>query len=689
MAETAVGSIQIKCPTCGFVNERQNRGPLHPFTCAKCNKILIIPGKIGDIQVSELLGTGGMGAVYKGIDTLLQRQIAVKLMKKSADGKSQQTNEQYIQEARSQAKVNHPNVAQVFSAGMHNDAPYIVMELIEGGMLSTLFSSEKPMPELQAIEYTTQIAQGLQAAYNAGITHRDIKPSNVLLDKSGQSKIVDFGLAGSVEGDETTGVGTAAYIAPENLRKPSANHPRPDHRADMYSLGVTLYELVTGEQPFKGRDIKEKIEARFKGPPKNICLINGELHLETAALINRLLKNDPTQRYATYDELIKDLHDVKAAVAAGPANIDIFSIPPEEGGATAAAVPTTVATASGISAGRQAKGKIKAPSVNPKTLIIIGAIVLAVLILAGIIIGVLSMGPKPKTTPVPTGPGVVVAPPPSENPDAPKVEPPKVEPPKVEPPKVVETPKVEPPKVEPPKVEPPKVVETPKVEPPKVEPPKVEPPKVVETPKVEPPKPAPPVKTSVPPAKTGKVVLIQKGKPVHPEMFGKTLETWETQGAVLVNKETKPLVIYKLPEGDFKVNMTLTINKVNTTVLTFGTQGRLGFVSRTLPAKIYTTGRYGRSGEVKDNEQTVSILTSDVIIPNKPFELEILRSGKSLAVYIEGKNEVRKQILIGGYPEGPFGNIVITPGPAGADGLKINELTFEPITSEPKTEAKE
>jgi tRNA A-37 threonylcarbamoyl transferase component Bud32/phage FluMu protein Com len=683
VAETAVGSIQIKCPSCGFVNERPNRGPLHPFTCSKCNKILIIPGKIGDIQVSELLGTGGMGAVYKGIDTLLQRQIAVKLMKKSADGKAQQTNEQYIQEARSQAKVNHPNVAQVFSAGMHNDAPFIVMELIEGGMLSQLFTAEKPMPELQAVEFAVQIAKGLQAAYNAGITHRDIKPSNVLLDKSGQSKIVDFGLAGSVEGEETTGVGTAAYIAPENLRKASANQPRPDHRADMYSLGVTLYELVTGQQPFKGKDIKEKIEARFKGPPKNICLINDQLHLETAALINRLLKNDPTQRYATYEELIKDIEEVKAAVAAGPANVDIFSIPAEDGGATVDPTSLALASATGLSAGRAAKGKIKPPAINTKTLITVGVIVLAILVLVGIIVGVLSMGPKKPTTGNNPPPAVVVVPPPTENP-VPPVEPPKVEPPIVEPPKV-EPPKVEPPNVEPPKVEPPKV-EPPKPVPPKVEPPKVAPPKV-DPPKVEPPKPAPPKvePPKVEPAKTAKITLIQKGKPVQPEMFSKTQDSWNTVGGALANKDAKPLIIHKLPDGDFKIAMTLIITGKNTSTITFGNQGRLGFVSRIPPPRIYTTGRYGRSGDAKDiNEQTPGTPTADLIAPGKPFDLEIVRNGKSIAVYIEGKTETRKQVLIGGYPEGPFGNITITPGTAGADGLKITEMTFEPIAPDPK-----
>ncbi len=676
MAETAVGSIQIKCPSCGFVNERPNRGPLHPFTCAQCNKILIIPGKIGDIHVTELLGTGGMGAVYKGTDTLLQRRIAVKLMKKSSDGKAQQTNEQYIQEARSQAKVNHPNVAQVFSAGMHNEAPFIVMELIEGGMLSTLFSHEKPMPELQAVEYAIQIAKGLQAAYNAGITHRDIKPSNILLDKQGNSKIVDFGLAGSVEGEETTGVGTAAYIAPENLRKASANHPRPDHRADMYSLGVTLYELVTGEQPFKGRDIKEKIEARFKGPPKNICLINVELHLETSAVINRLLKNDPAQRYATYEELIKELEEVKAAVAAGPANVDIFSIPPEEGGATA--VPAAaLATPTGISAGRSAKSKINL-AFDSKPLIIGGAILLGIIILIAIIITVLSLGPShPPADPNNTA----IAPTPNQTPIAPTQPPATIKPPETKTPEV-KAPEVKAPEVKAPETKTPET-KAPEVKAPEVKAPEVTPPPEVKAPEVKPVAPtevkpkAPETKTPVAPTPS-KIAIIQKGKVVHPEMLAKTAENWDTVGAFYVNKNTGSLGIYKLPAGDFKVTMTLTITGKNTSTITLGKEGRLGFVSKIGPPRIFTTGRYGRTAEAKDiNEQTPGTLTEELITPNKPFDLEIIRTGKSVSVWIEGK--VRKQVLIGGFPEGPFGVISITPG---ADGLKITNLAYE--IEEPK-----
>jgi eukaryotic-like serine/threonine-protein kinase len=674
VAETAVGSIQIKCPSCGFVNERPNRGPLHPFTCSKCNKILIIPGKIGDIEVTELLGTGGMGAVYKGTDALLQRKIAVKLMKKSADGKAQQTNEQYIQEARSQAKVNHPNVAQVFSAGMHHEAPFIVMELIEGGMLSELFSATNPMAEDKAIEYAIQIAKGLQAAYNAGITHRDIKPSNVLLDKQGNSKIVDFGLAGSVEGEETTGVGTAAYIAPENLRKASANYPRPDHRADMYSLGVTLYELVTGEQPFKGKDIKEKIEARFKGPPKNICLINVELHLETSALINRLLKNDPTQRYATYEELIKDLEEVKAAVAAGPANVDIFSIPPEEGGATA--VPAAaMASSTGLSAGRAAKGKISV-EINKKPIILIAAAILGLLLLIGIIVAVLNMGghdndPEPIKFATPTvPPPVAPTPAPTTNPTPVAVTPtPTPAPVAPTPAPVTPTPTVVPPKPAP--VEPTPAVVTPKPAP-------VEPTPAPVAPTPAPAKPTPPPKPTKPPAGTAKTIIVQKGKILDSEMIGKTGDTWNTVGPFLVNKDTHGLAISKLPATDFKITLTLTIAAKNSSTIAIGKEGLLGFVSKTLPAKFYTTGRYGRTGEAANKDQTPGGLTAEVITPDKPFELEIIRNGKSIAIWAEGK--VRKQVLIGGFPDGPT-SIVIAPG---ADGLKISSIIFEPTETEAK-----
>src|SRR5947207_8047003 len=188
--------------------------------------------------VLETFGVGGMGTVYKARDTLLDRMVALKLLRKDLSGEKEHTL-RLQQEARVAASVNHPNVIQVFSSGMDHDQFYLVMELVDHGSLDDLIEQRKRLPEEQVLEAGIQVAKGLRAAHTKGLIHRDVKPANILFADEHTAKIGDFGLAGvAAETAETRGEiwGTPYYVAPERLD----NKPE-DFRSDIYSLGATLF----------------------------------------------------------------------------------------------------------------------------------------------------------------------------------------------------------------------------------------------------------------------------------------------------------------------------------------------------------------------------------------------------------------------------------------------------------------
>jgi serine/threonine protein kinase len=647
--DTSTDTIQIKCPGCSFVNQRPNRNALRPFSCSNCPKILIIPGKLGDIFLTDLLGTGGMGTVYKGFDPLLHRQIAVKLMK-TATGKAQQTAEQYIQEARAQAKVNHPNVAQIFSAGIHNDAPYIVMEFIDGGMLSRLISPGSPLPEIQVVEYAIQICKGLRAAYKAGITHRDIKPSNILLDKSGEIKIVDFGLAGSALGNDIRGVGTATYIAPENIIRDNSNSPRPDHRADMYSLGVTLYELLASEPPFKGKDSQEKMQARFKGPPKNICIVNNQVHLETSALINRLLKVDPAQRFDTYDQLIKELEDVKKAINSGPAQVDIFAIPAEDGGANP--LPPQPITSASTPIIQNSKDKI---TVTLSPLMMAGAAIatLAVIGLGGYFF----FSPSSKNASQSAGNAFTNVPPPPVHAVAPL------------PTSAAQTAAIQ-------QHQPaPQPAVGGKAEPAKTGHLAPEPDNsATPAPKAAAPKPEVANAAAAPHIeKPTRVSLLKEALSTSKENPVKGFEKWDLIQSGFISKTPKDILSIKVPNGDFTLSFTMAMSANGNPQFLLGREGNLGMATRTLPRCIFTTGVYGIIKSSGDRTELPSIPTDSVIAPDKPFQIDILHTGDTLTVYLIGKDHISQKILSGPYPEEGLGYVRLYPG---TDPLKLTELTL-------------
>src|SRR2546430_1327632 len=207
------------CPACGTSVDTSNADPLARIACPKCGEKVRAERRFDHFVLLETLGIGGMGTVYKARDTLLDRDVALKLLRKDLEGGVDQAK-QLQQEARVAASVNHPNVVQVFSSGTDHGQFYLVMELVDHGSLDDFIEQQKQLPEEKVLETGIQVAKGLRAAYAKGLIHRDVKPANILFNEENTAKIGDFGLAGvAAQGAEDRGEiwGTPYYVAPERL----------------------------------------------------------------------------------------------------------------------------------------------------------------------------------------------------------------------------------------------------------------------------------------------------------------------------------------------------------------------------------------------------------------------------------------------------------------------------------------
>lgn len=252
------------------------------------------------LEILELIGKGGMGAVYKARQLALDRLVAVKILPPEI-GVDPAFAERFMREARALARLSHQNIIAVYEFGQADRQYYFIMEYIDGANLRQLIQTSKITPE-QGLAIVPQICEALQYAHSQGIVHRDIKPENILIDKQGRVKIADFGLAkllGKAPSDATlTGahqvMGTLHYMAPEQMRGSHA----VDHRADIYSLGVVFYEMLTGQLPI----------GRFEPPSKKVQI---DVRLDEVVL--RALENEPARRYQQASEVKTDVEFISSS----------------------------------------------------------------------------------------------------------------------------------------------------------------------------------------------------------------------------------------------------------------------------------------------------------------------------------------------------------------------------------------
>ena len=270
----------------------------------------MIGKSVSHYKILEKLGEGGMGIVYLAEDTKLKRKTALKFLPSNTIS-SEEDKTRFVQEAQAAASLNHPNIATVYGIDEHEGESFIAMEYVEGQTLKDKIQSG-PLKLKEAIEIAIQIAQGLHVAHEKGIVHRDIKSANIMLTPKGQVKILDFGLVklyGRTRVTKTgTTVGTAAYMSPEQAQGESV-----DHRTDIWSFGVVLYEMITGLLPFKGDYEQAMMYSILNEEPEPLTGLRTGVPMELERIVFKLLTKDPNKRYQNINELPVDLEAVDTA----------------------------------------------------------------------------------------------------------------------------------------------------------------------------------------------------------------------------------------------------------------------------------------------------------------------------------------------------------------------------------------
>jgi serine/threonine-protein kinase len=332
----------------------QTSGTLHPSgAAAPGNDGADLTGRtLGDFRVLRLLGQGGMGKVYVAEQVSLKRKVALKLLRADL-AITPTTLQRFRAEAEAVARVNHPNIVQVYQYGECEGLQYIALEYVEGRNLRDYLAKKGPPEVLLALSIMRQVASALQRASELGIIHRDIKPDNILLTRKGEVKVTDFGLSRCLSADSPTlhltqsGVtmGTPLYMSPEQVKGAPV-----DARTDIYSFGVTCYAMLAGHPPFHGENPFEVALHHVNTEPEPLHAIRPDLPPALCAVVHKMMAKDPAARYPGGRELIRDLARVRdglaqARGAASVPSISLDSLPalPAVASSKASAAATAVA----------------------------------------------------------------------------------------------------------------------------------------------------------------------------------------------------------------------------------------------------------------------------------------------------------------------------------------------------------
>ncbi len=292
----------------------------------------------GRYEIWGLLGAGGMGSVYRARDMELDEMVALKVLRPEL-ASVPDTLERFRREVKLARKVTHPNVARVFDVGEDGGEKFLTMELVEGESLSDVIAREGPLGIARAVSITMSICAGLAAAHAAGVVHRDLKPDNILLDRAGRVVVTDFGIARVAASDARTNAitGTPAYMSPEQVRGQPA-----DTRADIYALGVVLYELLTGARAWQGDTVLAIATARVFMPPPDPRAIRADIPPALGAITMRCMATDREGRYPTVEALTSDLAVLTMPVMALP------PMPLPSAAPSSPAASATIASDSGV-----------------------------------------------------------------------------------------------------------------------------------------------------------------------------------------------------------------------------------------------------------------------------------------------------------------------------------------------------
>jgi serine/threonine protein kinase len=317
----------VRCPKCQYEN------PDDTLYCGKCGTLLrpekeipfsrtrtiqqlpkaLAEGSVlaGKYRIVEPIGKGGMGVVYKAEDTKLKRSVAVKFLPSELSDDSE-AGERFLREAQAVAALSHPHICTIHEINEEEKQPFIVMEYVEGQSLKQKIE-QGPLDQAEALDIAIQVAEGLEEAHKKGIIHRDIKPGNIMLTTKGQAKVMDFGLAKvlgkSLITKEARTMGTVAYMSPEQARG-----EKVDYRSDIWSFGVVMYEMLTGQLPFKGEHEQAIVYSILKEKPEPITDLKADIPVSVVEVVGKALEKNPDKRYKQAEELLDDLKSISAGI---------------------------------------------------------------------------------------------------------------------------------------------------------------------------------------------------------------------------------------------------------------------------------------------------------------------------------------------------------------------------------------
>ncbi len=268
----------------------------------------------GRYRLDAQVGHGGMSTVYRAFDTVLERQVAIKLMHREMSSDTDQL-ERFRREARAVAQLNNPHVVGVIDTGEDDDTPYIVFEYVEGETLKDRIRRHGRLPVPEAVAYAVEIARALGGAHERHIVHRDVKPQNVLIDADGTAKVTDFGIARTLSEEGLTAdgrvLGTTDYVSPEQALGQDVGP-----QSDLYSLGIVLFEMLTGDVPFSGENQVAVAMKHVRDELPDVQVRRPEVSSALAAVVDRATAKDLGRRYRDDAELIADLEDALAIESA-------------------------------------------------------------------------------------------------------------------------------------------------------------------------------------------------------------------------------------------------------------------------------------------------------------------------------------------------------------------------------------
>jgi serine/threonine protein kinase len=299
--------------TCGWCETKVfipgDLAPLATVPCSKCGHPIMMPMMIRQFELRSVIGSGGMGTVYRAWDTTLERMVAVKLMRKELLN-DEKALENFYREARACARLNHTNIVHIYSFDEWEGQQYLVMELADHGSLDARIEKLRLLQELDMLDIGIKIASALDLALKHDLLHRDIKPGNILFNADHEPKLIDFGLARKADVEhevEDVTWGTPYYVAPEKIKREPETF-----LSDMYSLGATLYHAMTGHVPFEAATVEEVIIAQVQTPLTPPNLVVPEITQPTSDALVKAMAKNPADRFLSYELFIMALEAARS-----------------------------------------------------------------------------------------------------------------------------------------------------------------------------------------------------------------------------------------------------------------------------------------------------------------------------------------------------------------------------------------